>query len=258
VADAIADEFPDIDLVRNTENLGFAKAGNIGFRASRGRYVLSSNPDIEVNADTLPTLIRLMDTDPTVAACTPYLELVQTGKLDWGAHRGFPTPWAALTYFSRLAHLFRHSQSLSRIFGQYELRDRDLSTAHEVDAILGGFFFVRRLAFEQVGGWDERYFMFAEDIDLCFQLKQAGYKVMFYPSARALHYHGLTTGLKEHSQAVATSTPEERRRAYHAFYDTMKLFYDKNYQDVYSPLLRRLIFWGIDLRRRLGARKATV
>jgi len=258
VADAIVDEFPDLHLIRNADNLGFAKAGNMGFQASTGRYVLSSNPDIEVNENTLPTLIGLMDADPTVAACTPYLELVQTGELDWGAHRGFPTPWAALTYFSRLAHLFRHSRTLSRIFGQYELRDRDLSIAHEVDAILGGFFLVRRSAFDQAGGWDERYFMFAEDIDLCFQLKKAGHKVMFYPSARALHYHGLTTGLKEHSQDVATSTSEERLRAYHAFYDTMKLFYDKNYQDTYHPWLRKLIFWGIDLKRKMGARKVTV
>ncbi len=258
VADAVAKHFSEVLLIRNEDNLGFAKAANIGFAASRGRYVLSSNPDIQVNKDTLPTLIGLMDADPKVGACTPYLELVQTGELDWGAHRGFPTPWAAFTYFARLSRLFGRSKRLSRIFGQYELRDRDLEAAHEVDAILGGFSFVRRSAFEQAGGWDERYFMFAEDIDLCFQLKKHGYKVMFYPQVRALHHHGVTTGLKEHSQGMATSTPKERLRAYHAFYDTMKLFYDKNYRDRYGPLLRGLIFWGIDLKRKLGERKAMV
>lgn len=258
VADAIEASFPQVRLIRNPENYGFAKAGNIGVEASLGRHVLSANPDIEVDDSTLPTLIRLMDDDPQVGACTPYLELVQTGELDWGAHRGFPTPWASLTYFCGLSRVFQGSKTLSRVFGQYELRDRDLGVAHEVDAILGGFFFVRRRAFEEAGGWDERYFMFAEDIDLCFQLKRLGYKVMFYPQAHALHYHGLTTGLKQHSQDVATSSLEERRRAYHAFYDTMKLFYDKNYRDTYSPLLRWLIFAGIDLKRRLGERKVTV
>jgi GT2 family glycosyltransferase len=100
--------------------------------------------------------------------------------------------------------------------------------------------------------------MFAEDIDLCFQLKQRGYKIMFYPQARALHHHGLTTGLKRHSQDVATSTPEERARAYNAFYDTMRLFYIKNYGDRYGKLTRWLIFAAIEAKRRLGSRDKTV
>ena len=100
--------------------------------------------------------------------------------------------------------------------------------------------------------------MFGEDIDLCYQLKQRGYRVMFYPQARALHYHGLTTGLKRHSQDVAVSTPEERRRAYNAFYDTMKTFYDKNYRNRYGPVLRWLVYQAIDLKKKLGARRKTV
>jgi GT2 family glycosyltransferase len=258
VADAVAERYPQACLIRNAENLGYARAANVGFASSEGQYILFSNPDIEVDDATLPTLIRLMDADPCVAACTPYLELVRSGELDWGAHRGFPTPWAAFTYFTRISRLFQGSRRLSRIFGQYELLDRDLSVEHEVDAILGGFFFVRRTAFEQAGHWDEDYFMFAEDIDLCYQLKQRGYKVMFYPQARAMHHHGLTTGLKQHSQDVAASSPEDRRRAYHAFYDTMKTFYDKNYGNKYHPLVRWLVFQGIELKRRLGARRETV
>ena len=81
---------------------------------------------------------------------------------------------------------------------------------------------------------------------------------MFYPQAHALHYHGLTTGLKRHSQDVATSTPEERARAYHAFYDTMKLFYEKNYGNRYGRLIKWLIFAGIEAKRKLGARAQTV
>jgi len=255
---AIATHHPEVQLIRNAQNLGFAKAGNIGFAASTGRYLLFSNPDIQVDERTLPTLIDLMDCDPDVGACTPYLELVQTGELDWGAHRGFPTPWAALTYMTRLAQLTRWSRPLSRVFGQYHLLDRDLNAAHEVDAIKGGFFVARREAFEAAGQWDEDYFMYAEDIDLCYQLKDKGYKVMFYPEAHALHYHGATTGLKRHSQEIATSTPEARARAYEAFYDTMKIFYDKHYRHRYSPLVRWLVFAGIDLRKWLGARRQTV
>ena len=258
VANAIGQDYPQVRLIRNRENLGFSKANNIGFEASRGRYILFSNPDIDVTEDTLPALISLMDKNPQVGACTPFLELVKTGDIDWGAHRGFPTPWAAFTYFSKLAAVFRRSKRLSGIFGQYHLLDRDLSTEHQVDAIRGGFFFVRREAFERAGKWDEDYFMYGEDIDLCYQLKSLGYPVMFFPQARALHYHGLTTGLKRHSQDQSSADPRARERAYHAFYDAMKIFYDKNYRHKYGRLLRSLVFLAVEAKRRLGMRSQVV
>jgi GT2 family glycosyltransferase len=258
VADAVAEQFPTIHLIRNAQNLGFSRASNIGYSASSGRYLLFSNPDIEVNDTTLPTLIELMDDDPAAGACTPFLQLVRTGGIDWGAHRGFPTPWAAFTYFSGLARLFRHSRRLSRRFGQYHLLDRDLRQPHEVDAIRGGFFFVRRDVFEQAGGWDEDYFMFGEDIDLCYLIKQLGHRVMFYPQAMARHHHGMTTGLKEHSQGLSNVDRAARARAYDSFYDTMKLFYDKHYRARYGPLVRTLVFVAIDAKKHLGRRRSTV
>ena len=255
---AVEERYEQVQLICNDQNLGFARANNIGFAHSRGRYVLFSNPDVEVDAQTLPTLIRLMDQDPTVGACTPFLQLVKTGGVDWGAHRGFPTPWAAFTYFTRLDRLFRWSRPLSRLLGQYHLLDRDLDAAHEVDVIRGGFFFVRREAFEQAGRWDEDYFMYGEDIDLCYQLKQRGYRIMFYPQARALHYHGLTTGLKKHCQETSCIDPAVQAKVYNSFYDTMKIFYDKNYKTRYPALLRWLVFAAIDLKKKLGKRNKMV
>ncbi|NLE44000.1 MAG: glycosyltransferase family 2 protein [Chloroflexi bacterium] len=258
VADAIEAGFPDVLLIRNPDNVGFSAANNLGFGASRGQRLLFSNPDIEVNPGTLPTLINLVDANPDVGACTPFLRLARTGEIDWGAHRGFPTPWAALTYFTRLAHLLRRSRSLSRIFGQYHLLDRDLTQPHDVDVIRGGFFFTRREAFVRAGQWDEDYFMFGEDIDLCYQMKRLGYRIMFYPQAEAIHYHGMTTGLKRHSQGLSPVDEAAQARVYNAFYDTMKLFYDKNYRDRYGGLVRWLVFRGVDLRRALGRRRGTV
>jgi GT2 family glycosyltransferase len=258
VAEAVAARCPDVRLLRNAENIGFSAANNVGYRLSSGRYLLFSNPDIEVDDETLPTLIRLMDEDPQVGACTPFLRLVRTGEIDWGAHRGFPTPWAALTYFTKLDRLFKPSRGLSRIFGRYHLLDRDLSQPHPVDAIRGGFFFVRRQAFEKAGGWDEDYFMFGEDLDLCFQIKGLGYKVMFYPQAQALHYHGMTTGLKRHSQDLTEADAKARQRTYDAFYHAMKIFYDKNYKTRYGRGIRWLILAAIDLKKLMGARSKTV
>ena len=258
VADAVAENYPQARLIRNPENLGFSTANNIGFKASRGRYILFSNPDIEVTDKTLPTLIALMDQAPGVGACTPFLRLVKTGGVDWGAHRGFPTPWAAFSYFAKLDRLFKPSQKLSKIFGRYHLLDRDLTQAHEVDAIRGGFFFVRRQVFEEAGKWDEDYFMYGEDIDLCYQVKKLGHKVMFYPQALALHYHGITTGIKKHSQDLSSLDPEARERVYDAFYEAMKLFYDKNYKTEYNRVVRRLVLLAIDVKKKLGTRNKTV
>jgi GT2 family glycosyltransferase len=258
VADAIAQQYPEIHLIRNPKNHGFSKGNNIGYRSSQGRYALFSNPDVEVTPETLPTLIGLMDQNPHVGACTPFLRLVKTGDIDWGAHRGFPTPWAAITYFARLDRLFKWSPQLSRVFGRYHLLDKDLTQPHPVDAIRGGFFFVRREVFEQAGRWDEDYFMFGEDLDLCYQIKRRGHQVMFYPQAQALHYHGMTHGLKRHSQQLTDVDPRARERTYEAFYDAMKIFYDKNYQEEYGRLVRWLVLCAIDVKRMLGLRQKTV
>jgi GT2 family glycosyltransferase len=258
VADAVAEHYPRARLIRNPENLGFSRANNVGFEASQGRYLLFSNPDVEVTHETLPTLIALMDQAPQVGACTPFLRLVRTGDVDWGAHRGFPTPWAAFTYFAKLDRLFRRSRRLSRIFGRYHLLDRDLTQAHEVDAIRGGFFLVRRRVFEEAGRWDEDYFMYGEDIDLCYQIKKRGYRIMFYPQALALHYHGLTTGIKKHSQDLSSIDAGAQERVYDAFYEAMRLFYDKNYKTEYNRAMRWLVLLAIDAKKRMGMRNKTV
>ncbi|MBN1814820.1 MAG: glycosyltransferase family 2 protein [Anaerolineae bacterium] len=258
VADAVEEHFPDVHLIRLQENDGFSAGNNVGFASSSGRYILFSNPDIEVNGRTLPTLIELMDQNLQVGACTPFLKLVTTGDIDWGAHRGFPTPWAAFTYFTKISQVFKKSKRLSKVFGQYHLLDRDLKEEHEVDAIRGGFFFVRRDVFEQTGGWDEDYFMFGEDIDLCYQIKKRGHAIMFYPQASALHYHGMTTGLKGHSQDLSAADAAARDKAYNAFYDTMKIFYDKNYKDKYNKVIRWLVFCTVEAKRRWGKHSGTV
>lgn len=254
VPEAIAAHPSGPRLIRNRENAGLAKANNLGFRQSSGRYLLFSNPDVQVEADTLPALVSLMDAHPQVGACTPRLMLTGGRGIDWGCHRGFPTPWAAFTYFSGLARIFGASRRLSRIFGRYQLLDRDLASAHEVDVIEGGFFFARRTAFTEAGPWDEDYFLFGEDIDLCLQIKRRHHAIMYYPQARAWHHLGGTTGLKRRTNGEAAVARADRERAYHAFFDAMMLFYDKNYRHDHSALTARLVRLGIEtgrLRRRL-------
>jgi GT2 family glycosyltransferase len=100
--------------------------------------------------------------------------------------------------------------------------------------------------------------MYGEDLDLCYEIKELGHAIMFYPQARARHYHGLTTGLKAHSQELSSVDAAARRKAYLAFYDTMKIFYDKHYRRRYGPVVRWLIFLAVDARKVIGLRKQTV
>ena len=124
----------------------------------------------------------------------------------------------------------------------YALRYLDEWQRHEVDAISGSCMMIPKHVFEEVGGFDERYFMYAEDLDLCYAIRQAGYAIVYQPKAQMLHLKG-QSGLHTYN-----------RRVTDAFYDSMKLFYQKNYQETYSAFTRRLVFWGIDLKKWLAHR----
>ncbi len=256
-AEAVAQAHPEVALVVNSDNLGYAIAGNQGFLISHGRYLLFSNPDVEVLPDTLPALVERMDRMPQIGACTPFLEL-PSGDLDLGAHRGRPTPWSAFTYFTGLGNIFRRSRRLSRLFGRYHLLDRDMATPHPVDVIEGGFFFVRRDVFEQAGRWDEDYFLFGEDVELCCRIGDYGHQIMFFPGIRARHLLGGATGLKRHSRPQVIVLDEDCRRAYDAFFDSMKIFYDKHYRRRYGEMMRCVVFAVVECKRRLGRRQLTV
>lgn len=252
VVDEIKQKYSKVKIIKNNSNLGFSKANNIGFNQSKGKFILFSNPDIEVKKNTLPYLISRMGKSPDIGACTPFLKLVLNDQIDWGAHRGFPTPWASFTYYFGLLNLSKKLNLFKKQFGQYYLLERDLSKEHEIDVIRGGFFFVRRDVFVKVGRWDESYFMYGDDIDLSFQIRKTGYKIMFFPQVEALHYHGLTTGLKKHSRKLSSIKSEARLKAYHAFYDSMKIFYDKNLRRNYSGITRIFVFAAIEIKRFLG------
>jgi len=250
VADAVDQQFPVVNLIRNQENVGYSAACNLGFKSCSGRYILFANPDTEINSETLPVLIDLLERNQSVGACTPFLRLSDNDTIDLGAHRGFPTPWVSFTHYSGLSRLCRKSRRLSTFFGRYHLLEHDLTEAHKIDVIEGGFFLVRREAFIAAGGWDEDYFLFGEDIDLCLCLAGAGYQIMYYPQATAIHHLGVSTGLKSHPRKQNPVVLQDRLRAYHAFFDSMKIFYDKHYAEKYGRILRWVIFKAIEMKRR--------
>lgn len=238
-------DFPDIHFLTNKENLGFSKAHNLTLRKITSEFILILNPDTEIQRGDLVDLIEYMEDNPEVGALTGKV-ILPNGSLDWASHRGFPTPWASLLYY------FFKNDNL------YHLSSKPLNQTHEVDAISGSFFLTRKSILDKVGIFDEDYFMYAEDIDLCFRIKQAGFKVMYKPTVEVLHHKGVSSGLKKHSQGIATANVETRKKAFDAFYQTMKIFYKKHLEKKYPFFINWLVYLGINLKWWLAKRKLTV
>lgn len=231
-------EFPHVVLIRNKQNAGFAKANNQGIRRMNTKYVLLLNTDCEASRGATSETISYLDDHPDVGAITCRL-LLPDGSMDPACHRGFPTPWASLTYFFGLEKLFPRS----RIFGQYHQGYKSMREPHDIDCISGAFFLVRREVVDQVGLLDETFFMYGEDIDWCYRIRQAGWKIRFYPYVSITHTKH-QSGLAHKDSLIRVSTRKN-------FYDAMKLFYNKHYRHRYSPIVSSLVLFGIKLRSKI-------
>lgn len=238
-------KFPDFKYIKNSENLGFGKANNIALKQIKTEYILLLNPDSEVLTGTLKYMVEYMEQYSEVGVATCRVEK-EDGSLDWASHRGFPTPWASFLYY------FLKDDSL------YHKTYQDLLKAHEVDAIAGAFFITRKSVLDKVGLFDEDYFLYAEDLDLCFRIKQAGFKVMYVPDVKIIHHKGISSGLKKHSQEISTASLESRKRAFNSFYETMIIFYRKHLSQKYPFFINWLVYLGINLKWWLAKRKMTV
>lgn len=238
-------EFPKINYILSKENGGFSKGNNLALKKVKNEYILILNPDTEVFPGTLNYMVQFMKDNPDVGAATCRVEL-SNGELDMASHRGFPTPLASFFYY------FLKDDSL------YHLSKKNMEEIHEVDAISGSFFLIKKSILDKVGLFDESYFMYAEDLDLSFRIKKAGYKIMYVPEVKIIHYKGIASGIKSHSQNISTATDESRIRAFNAFYETMKIFYKKNLEKSYPFFINWLVYWAIDLKWFLAKRKLQV
>ncbi len=181
---AVVAQYPDVIYIRNTEKKGFATNNNLALRRASGRYMLLLNPDTILEPDTLPTMIDYMDkhSEIGVAAC----KLVNPdGSIQYAA-RMFPTPLSVLMRWVGFDRVFPHSKTLTR----YLLSDWDHETERDVDWVLGAFLLVRREVIDQVGILDESFDpLYYEDIDWCFRIKQAGWRIRYVPYVRIVHLY---------------------------------------------------------------------
>ncbi|MBP8591223.1 glycosyltransferase family 2 protein [Candidatus Shapirobacteria bacterium] len=236
-----------LKIIVNNDNLGFAKANNIGIKKSRGEYLLFLNSDTIVPPKTISFMLDFMKKNPKIGVATCRVELTD-GKLDEACTRGFPTPWNAFCHFSGLEKLLPHS----RLFAGYYLGHLDLNTTHEIDSCVGAFMLVPRHVGEKIGWWDEDYFWYGEDIDFCYRVKKAGFKVMFVPEVKIIHYKGASSGIKKTKSKADLKT---REKAMLASTQAMRIFYQKHYRGKYPKLIEKTVFWGINMIEKARVRK---
>jgi hypothetical protein len=185
--EAVEKQFPQVKLIRNKENLGFAKANNIGMRASTGRYLCLINSDVIVQNGCIEKLAEFMDANPSVGISGPKI-LNPDGSLRVSC-RHFPSIWNNLCQVLGFNKLFPKSVFFSEPFMKYWAHDE----MRKVDALSGCFWMVRRKALDEVGLLDEDFFFYGEDVDWCRRFHKAGWDVVFYPQAEIIHFGGASS-----------------------------------------------------------------
>ena len=209
--DLVTRSYPDVRLIRNRQNVGFARAANQGFREAHGRHVLLLNPDAQVLDGAIDRCVAFLDANPDVGVVGARVNNPD-GTLQRACRRAVPTPMVSLFRLGGLKRLFpRHPAARA-----YNVEDADPAVTTDVDAVSGASLMVRREALEAVGGMDERYFLYAEDIDFCMSVGERGWRVVYYPKAVVTHQKG-------------ASSRQARLAANREFHRSMALFHQKHF-----------------------------
>ena len=244
--DMVAKKYPGVIAIKNSENLGFAKANNIGVNAADARYVLFLNSDTVIKRYSLVKPLKYLKTHPRVGAVTIKLYL-KDGTIDYDNHRGYPTPWTSISKFLGLAKLFPGST----FFNGYHLGFRKLDKIHQIPVAAGSYLMMPTKLFKDIGMWDETYFFYGEDIDLCYRINEAGFKIIYYPKVSTLHLRGASSGLRKENAKTAVSDKANRIKIAKASAKAWKIFYRKFYSKRYPFFVTALVLAGMAVKGRL-------
>ena len=223
-------KFPEIILIENEDNRGFAAACNQGLKVSSGKYLLLLNPDTMIQEDTISTMINFFEEVPNAGAAGCKI-LNADGSLQLACRRSFPSPKVALPKILGLSRLFPKI----KLFGKYNLTYEDPDDLIEVDAISGSFLMFRRTVFEKILGLDETFFMYGEDLDYCYRIKEAGWEIYYVPDTKIIHYKGESAKLASFDNFIT-------------FYRAMDIFVKKHFSKSYSFIFDIALRMGILVR----------
>ncbi len=227
--------------LRNNTNEGFSKGNNIGLAHATGKYVLYLNSDVMTSSTDHPVnlsdLVSYLGRHIDVGALTTSV-LLPSGEIDPASHRGFPTLWRSVCYFLGVEKVVRKcavKQTLVlKLCGGYHLLHEDRAREHEIDAGTAAFLLCRYDLLRELGGFDEIFFMYGEDLDLCYRMKEKGLKIMWVPRGSVLHL--------KYQSGLGSQDRRTRTRIRWYFYDAMGKFYRKHYDRVYCPCINRVVY----------------
>jgi N-acetylglucosaminyl-diphospho-decaprenol L-rhamnosyltransferase len=220
--------FPWVQFINNTENAGFGAANNQGLELATGKNILFLNPDTIVSEDSFEKCIALLESEAGAGACGVRM-IDGCGRYLKESKRGFPSPWVSFCKFSGLTAIFPHS----KIFAQYYLGHLNENENSEVAILSGAFMMAKKEALDKTGGFDERFYMYAEDIDLSQRIRQKGFKNYYLASTSIIHFKG-------------ESSPRDLRRL-KLFYKAMSQFtgkYFRSYAGGLNLFLMKAAIWA--------------
>lgn len=233
----LTEEFNWVESIFLDQNNGFSYANNRGIERMNHEYIMLLNPDTECTEESnFDKLIKYLDAHKKIGVLTPKITFLD-GELEPACHRGEPTPWNSLCYMTGLSRLFPRWP----LFAGYHQSYKDLDTIHEIDACTGAAMIVRQSVIERVGMLDEQFFMYAEDLDWCKRIREAGYAIVYNPDATIIH-HKYKSGIKSSSQKIAKKTKKY-------LYETMLQYYDKHYAEQYPRFVRSLLHLLIVIKK---------
>ena len=220
--------FPQVKLIENKRNSGFSRACNQGIKESQGGYILLLNPDTELTSGGFKKMIDFMDSKPEVGICGPKM-VNEEGKLQFSC-RSFPSYLTAISSSQSILNRILPYNFLSK---KYLLRNQDHSQISEVDWVSGSCLLAKKEMLEKVGLLDERFYMYVEDVDLCYRAKKSGFSVFYFPRVLVIHHIGKSTQKRKLTMQV-----EHHRSMY--------LFYRKHYNP--NVFLKGIVFLSIWMR----------
>ena len=216
-----------IKFIANKENKGFAHANNLALKQTNSKYILLLNSDTEIINDCLDKCYKFMDDDENIGALGCKV-MLPNGTLDKACRRSYPDVHVSFYRMTGLSHIFPKSKR----FNKYNLTYLDENGIYNVDCITGAFMLIRNEVITQIGLLDESFFMYGEDIDYCYRIKENGWKVIYYGKAEIIHYKG-------------ASSKKQKSRLIYEFYNSMQIFYNKHYQKEYPWIINIVTYTGI-------------
>lgn len=229
----IRSEFPEVKIIENRKNLGYAKAINHGFKESKGEIILFLNSDTIMIGDAIKETLNFLISRKEIGLLG--CKLLNKDKTLQLSCRSFPSIW---NYFTESFFLYKLFPKI-KIFGKFYMSHFKYDKVQEVDVVMGAFMMIKREIFNKIYGFDEKFFMYSEETDFCYRAKNAGWKVVFYPNAEIIHIGGGSTKLIPEKMFIESHKSQ------------IKFCY-KHHRKLYADIEKFLIFLGVLVRYTLA------